>query len=289
MTKVLVMWPIGLGDAIMLTPLLQAVLQLPQVDLNITFPHLPASEVLEFYSWFPWITIYPSSQEVVKQKFDVVVEFGFDKSKFLRKFPQSRVVDWKWLTKIYPSLRYLDWVMGVARLLGFESPSPSLTIPRVEKLTTVGASPRVALGIGYFKGGKRFRKKYFGSSSFGALIRLLDSRKITPILVGGHDDIPNAIEIQKEAGHLVYQCLGWPLEGVFGAISNCNAYIGNDTAMMHAAVALKIPVLVIYQEKYTRIPWRWTCPLPEQGSFIYRARGENVLSKVELWLRKQGL
>jgi len=135
----------------------------------------------------------------------------------------------------------IEYLLDMARRFGFASAAPPLRLrhhPQPEQ------PKRIAIGIGYLKDG-HWNRKHWGNENYRQLCRRLLDNDYRPVLVGDAADWErDGRIIAQEAG--VDSLCGLPLEEIIDHMSGCEAFIGNDTGLMHAAAALGRPVVAIF-------------------------------------------
>ena len=147
----------------------------------------------------------------------------------------------------------------MARELGFEGECPPLYLP-VPSDRRPCPTDAVAIGIGYLKHyDKRWDEKHWGNEQFIELCQILIERGLNPILIGDSADRVDSEIIVDGVGdaRLTDTCGELELADVFGLVSQCEAYVGNDTGNMHAAAACDIRTLGIFKitNAVKNTPW----------------------------------
>lgn len=105
----------------------------------------------------------------------------------------------------------------------------------------VGRGPLIALGVG-----ARHRKRRWPVENFVTLgRRLVETHGAHLLVVGGADDVPISEEIVVQIGDShVISTVGLASLGQAAALlSLCSLFIGNDSAPMHLAAAVAVPVV----------------------------------------------
>ncbi len=105
------------------------------------------------------------------------------------------------------------------------------------------ARPVVALNTG---SGRAI--KNWPLDNFIALGRLLRARGATLLLLGGPGQQPHAARIRAALGEDgVIDLVGrLDLDASFGMLADADAYVGNDTALGHAAAVLGLPTIILF-------------------------------------------
>jgi len=238
--SVLIVQMEGLGNAILTTPLIQAVASLghrvsvlvdPSRASHIAFTAWPCIERLVFEP-------YPADVElwchpVWQHKFP---------PKNRRVYTPVANLPGPWLDRFQK--HEVEYLMDMARDMGYAGPVPPL---RVYSSKQQRKHKRVAVGIGYLKAGtnQAWPKKHWGNDKYAGLCRLLlDRLNVTPVLVGdGLDFAKDGCRILSPG---VESVCGRSLYDVVDSINDCDVYIGNDTGLMHVAAALKKPCIAMF-------------------------------------------
>jgi len=144
---------------------------------------------------------------------------------------------------------------ALARPLGIETEGmllprlfPSAADARSADAFVRGESPgaddaRIAVAPGSVWATKRWPEENFAS-----LVRLLVERGLRVVLIGGAEDRPLCARIARAAASAaVADAAGrFSLTGSAALIGRCRALIANDSAPVHMAVAMGIPVVAIF-------------------------------------------
>lgn len=177
----------------------------------------------------------------------------------------------------------MDVIFRGARALGYVADMPTVHLPIKKNVPLTHSGPKVAMGIGYYKGDSRGKKKHWGNKKFAKLAQRAAGLNAVSFLFGDEHDKDDALEIVKlSGGAAVSLCGKFGLETALGVLSGCSAYVGNDTGITHAAAALGLPSLAVFK------PWASSftknAPYGPKGSSACEWPGTDVSSAVWCWL-----
>jgi hypothetical protein len=203
------------------------------------------------------------------------VEWGF-----LRREGSDDRSTWfqKW------TMHEVEMSYQIAKLFGYMGDMPTPYVPANEQITIDYPGPKLALGIGYYKGDAWSKDKHWGNARFAELAKKLRMIGGMSFLLGDKDDQEaDGAEIQKLAGDSVVSLCGkLGLRATFGTLKACDAYVGNDTGLSHAAAAFGMPALSVFK------PWASSFvknrPYGPRGCFACEWTGMNVVNAVWQWL-----
>jgi heptosyltransferase-2 len=96
--------------------------------------------------------------------------------------------------------------------------------------------------------GSVWNTKRWPADRFADLVRRLNAARLPVVLVGGKDDVPLCDEIARAAGHPAVLNVAGRLSLLQSAelIRRCRLVVSNDSAPMHLAVAMRVPVVAIF-------------------------------------------
>lgn len=102
---------------------------------------------------------------------------------------------------------------------------------------------RIAIAVG-----ARHATKQWPVDRFAALCRtLVDDHGITPVLVGGADDVATATAVAAAVGGGVERADGsTSVHTTCRILDGCDAIVTNDTGVMHLAAARRLPTVAIF-------------------------------------------
>lgn len=158
-----------------------------------------------------------------------------------------------WYTK-----HEVETLVDLARELGYSGETPGLHLPLPGELPNCPPQS-VAIGIGYLKqGDKKWEGKHWGNANYIEICKKLIATGRVPTLVGDSEDQRDAEMIVAGAGPGVRNtCGALTCLELFGLVSQCIAYVGNDTGTMHVAAACNIPTVGIFtiSNPVKNAPW----------------------------------
>jgi hypothetical protein len=155
-------------------------------------------------------------------------------------------VDYHWLFEKHEA----DYLVDLARELGFCGERPPIRKLIGDSGHGLTVAPNtIAIGIGYYKGlradGRDWSDRHWGNANFIELCKRLKTLGYCPVLVGDQKD-------WERDGHLLGAqgiksiCGKLTLPQVVDFLSKCQAFIGNDTGLMHVAASVDIPTIGIF-------------------------------------------
>jgi ADP-heptose:LPS heptosyltransferase len=150
-------------------------------------------------------------------------------------------------------------VLGLARVVGYAGPVPSLRQPYWEEVPVSGLQ-RIAIGIGHAKL-DIWREKHWGNEEFILLCRHLVAAGFSPVLLGDDQDQRENGWIIEKGAQVVSLCGKLPIARIMGELRKCVGFIGNDTGLMHASAAYGVPTVGIFRSTDPRKnrPWGPNC------------------------------
>lgn len=297
--RILVAQIYGLGNAILTTPLLKALSVLGDVGNRTHEVHVVADpkrkaaiEVLKTCPGVKKIWSMGDTNGIQRYHFDVLI-MCCDYAPIVQRFKIPRV-EWAFLRR-NPGEDRVQWfqrwpvhememAFAVARKFGFKSPMPEPHVPST-KVDITYPGPRLALGIGYFKGDDWSKKKHWGNENFVEIAKRFRMFGGMSFLLGDKKDYEcDGRDIVSEAGDSIISLCGkLGLRGTLGALKSCDIYLGNDTGLAHAAAAYGMPTLSIFK------PWNHSFvknrPYGEQGHYAVEWSGLDIVDAVWHWLQ----
>jgi ADP-heptose:LPS heptosyltransferase len=242
---VLQMW--GLGNAVLTTPLLQALKQDGHaVDVVVERGRAAG---LAFQDWPEVIDKLWVEHAPKDKKYDVGVfahpVSGYAKRAVYKKRLSLRIPKnpegYMWGFKKHEA----EYIFDFASMLGFEGEMPGLRVPLPQARPQI-PQPAVALGPGYLKTHPDWKKKHWGNEAYAKLAKRLYERGYSPIIVGGPGDKEDADEIEQMAPVALNVCGRLPFTQTVGLLMECEAFIGNDSGLMHVAAAVNLPTVGVF-------------------------------------------
>lgn len=248
MKKVIVLQMWGLGNAILTTPLIQA-LKSKGHTVDVLVEKGRAAH-LAFEDW----------PEVVDHIWlgNAPVDITYDAAFFAhplkhykrracyRRAHEPRIQDkgrgYMWEFDEHEAIVLCDMARNA---FDFQGPTPPLRVPRPNCVPQI-PEHSVAIGIGYLKDNPTWAKKHWGNERYAMLAQHLYDNGFTPIIVGGPSDAEDAKEIERRAPVVLNLVGRLPFTQTVGVLMGCDAFIGNDSGLMHAAAAVDIPTVGIF-------------------------------------------
>ena len=302
---ILVIQPFGLGDAIAATSLVQALASLPGRKVSVV-GNPNRSGGWQVLKACPGVNkLYTSRDRIAirEQRFDVAItctsnktmaaSFGARRAIAAVPDPNKRVARGKpkW------AFHNTAYLLRTARRLGYTGMLPTPVFPINKEIEVHHEGPKIVLGAGYAKVPSDMRKpawdrkswgayhKHWGDQNFIKVAQLVRSLRGTCFLVGDrYDHIADAKDIAiRSRGAAISLCGKLSIAGIGGLLKQCDAYVGNDTAIMHMAEALDMHLMTVFKVQNVIVKWR---PINPNGAFLYEAPGTDVYPKVESWVRQ---
>jgi len=140
-----------------------------------------------------------------------------------------------------------DYLMKMARKLGYVGERPSIRKIAGDKNCPINIENNtVAIGIGYIKGfGTDCPDRHWGNDNFRKLCNKLSEMGFIPVLIGDSKD--QEVDGKHIESSGIKSICGKPsLPQLVHFISECVAYVGNDSGLMHLAASQNIPTIGIF-------------------------------------------
>jgi len=296
--RILIAQIYGLGNAILTTPLIQALASMGdkkakahEIHVVVDAKRKAAKEVFVTCPGVSKIWHMNQVQEIRNAHIDAMV-MCCDYRPLIDRFRIPRI-EWGYLQRTGKDSRenwFQKWSMHememsyrIAKIFGYKGTMPTPYVPVNDEIVIEYPGPKLALGIGYFKGDRWSAKKHWGNERFAALAKKLKMLGGMTFIMGDKQDKENAEAIKKLCGNAAMSLCGkLGLRGSFGALKSCDAYVGNDTGLSHAAAALGMPALSVFK------PWASSFvknrPYGPRGSFACEWPGTNVVNAAWYWL-----
>lgn len=240
-TRVLVIMNAGVGNAIMATPLVQAIRMIrPRAHLSI----LPPPGDL-FDGWCVADDIVKNPALLKGACFDdTFIAWMSAIPEPPASFSPGRIHRAEGLYNRWPLKPEHEINMAMIRRLGYRGPTPPLFVAVTEPANPPPSAPqRIALAPG---GKPDFKFRHKRWPFFGSLTELLLSRYSDAQLciVGGPDDefpggVPQSSRVVDLRGRLTWRESAWILQ-------HSHLAIGNDCGPMHVADAVLCPTVVLF-------------------------------------------
>jgi len=297
--RVLIAQIYGLGNAILTTPLIKALSSMGatghtahEVHVVVDPKRKSSIEVFKSCPGVKKIWKMNDVEAIRKSHFDVLV-MCCDYEPLVTRYAIPRV-EWGYLRrknlprgKWFQSwpMHELEMAFTVARKFGYQGDIPTPHVPVNDEMKIDYSGPKLALGIGYYKGDKWSKNKHWSNEKFGSLAKRMQMLGgLTFILGDKQDQKADGHKIQKIAGRCAISLCGkLGLKGTFGALNACDIYVGNDTGLSHAAAALGMPALSVFK------PWHSSFmknrPYGPRGSYICEWPGTDALEAVWNWIK----
>ena len=239
--NIVVMQREGLGNAILTTPLVQALVSLGH-EVSVSIDHSRGSMIA--FAGLSKVSVLFAPPLC---KYDLAL---WAHPEWQHKIHKPLASETRYISVASSTGDYQDrfhkheveYLMDLACDLGFTGEVPPLYVKHDKDITSW--FDHVAIGIGYFKGNTSAAKKHWSDENFRSLCCDLMSKGKHPFLVGSHHDFVAAKNWYNIKGILTTE--GMCLDEVVNTIARCDSYIGNDTGLMHVAAALKKPCTVYF-------------------------------------------
>jgi hypothetical protein len=256
--RILVVQEEGLGNAVLTTPLIQALATLePKRSLDVLVARAKGTGLV-FENWSLINKVWDRMEFDAKQEsvlYNTVLDCHprHELPRNIKYQNRLRIcihtqpgLDYHWNFSKHES----EYLLDLARRMGFKGVRPGL-----RKLTGDPhyvfdfSNNMVAIGIGYYKGlradGRDWSDRHWGNENFLELCGKLRTLGFRPILVGDQKDFEHNGAWLAQRG-IESICGKLSLPQVVDFIGHCRAFIGNDTGLMHVAAAQGIAVIGIF-------------------------------------------
>lgn len=297
--RILIAQIYGLGNAILTTPLIKALSSMGDESDRTHEVHVVCDpkrkatiEVLKSCPGVRKIWNMGDTPGIQSYHFDVLV-MCCDYPPIIHRYKIPRV-EWGYLRRNSGEDRVqwfqrwpmheLEMAFRVARKFGYKSPMPEPHVPG-SKVDIEFNGPRLALGIGYYKGDSWSKNKHWGNQKFVEIANRFRMLGGMSFLLGDKQDYEtDGRAIMSKAGDSIISLCGkLGLLGTFGALKSCDIYVGNDTGLAHAAAAYGMPTLSIFK------PWNHSFiknrPYGEHGHYAVEWSGLDTTDAVWHWLQ----
>lgn len=165
-------------------------------------------------------------------------------------------LDWvlSYKTDADKGMHEVEWYLNLLRSLGYNVPyeQPYLILLERMKKKWKQKFAKVRNGklvVGLHPGcSMALKEKRWPTERYTTLIRLLKTKAgVYPVLFGGPDDqgaVDNIVShLDWDVSNYVNQL---SITETASAIANCDAFISNDSGLMHLAAALEVPVIALF-------------------------------------------
>lgn len=251
-SKVAVYFCNGIGNWLMLTPAIQALSQLYNSPVDIVMPsentdsRMPIIhsicqqwDVVKNLILFPDQNFYPDKYKVLFTTSHC--EPSHAKSLFDQKGINYRSA--KWLGEC---IHEIEYYMSEVYRLGYKGVIPPIRIPITDK-PKLGHGIKIAFYNGAASLSERYRWERKKWTGFSALANELHNcYDVDIIYLGGKSEAKEGQELENKyefvknfAGKINF------LESAY-ALSQCNLMISTDSALMHIAEAVNVPVIALF-------------------------------------------
>jgi len=256
--RILVIQEEGLGNAILTTPLIQALATLdPPKSIDALVNRARGTDLV-FENWSLINKVWDRTELASRTELlycHTVLECHPrhelpSNVKYQRRLRISiRIqsgLDYHWHFAKHES----EYLLDLARQLGYIGARPPLRRPPGASNYDFSFSDNmIAIGIGYAKtlraDGRDWRDRHWGTENFLELCLKLKSLGFRPILVGDQKDFDrDGVPLAQQGVESV--CGKLSLAQIIDFIGRCRAFIGNDTGLMHVAATTGVPTIGIF-------------------------------------------
>lgn len=290
--KILVVRFSSIGDIVLTTPVVRcAKQQLKNVELH----YLTKKSFVPILQENPYIDKIHALQddwektisELRKEEFDLIIDLHNNlRTLRLKKalgikshsFPKLNMRKWlfvnfKW--KVMPEVHIVDRYFEAVESLGVKNDGRGLDyfIPADQEFDLNALPGNHQSGYMAFAIGGQHPGKML---PLHKMIEICRAYGKAVILLGGKEDIPNSIEIEKAVGHTIYNMVGkCSLHQSASLIRQSEVVLTHDTGLMHIAAAFKKRIVSV-----------WGATVPEFGMYPYLpGEGSAIIEPKGVWDR----
>ena len=291
MTRILLVHPGAIGDTLVALPVLDALKRRYHQAHLCMIGHPGLLELLpgrsavdemrsidgrDFTELLAGVESLSDACRTFYRRFDLAIVWVDDHDGRIRQSLQS--LDISRVTVQSPELRKLGKESAAERLKGTLSElegvefgvGPSLRMTESDKaegaawLVRHGISPDASQVVAVHPGSGS-PSKCWPAERYAEVITRLLGDEIQIVLIGGPADREVIARVEQHLGRQVSRLAGAELSTVAAVLSQCHAFFGNDSGVMHVASALGLPAVAIFGSSDPKVWAIGTSVIPFRG------------------------
>lgn len=251
--KVAIYFCNGIGNLLMMTPTLQAIGKLYNSKLDVVMPsdwndyRAPIiKEILSKWDFINKVISFPEDKfypERYKQLFTTAHgEPSQAASLFQQKGTEYSQADW-----LNNYTHEVEYYMNEVYKLGYKGSIPDIVVPGAEQPILQGDKPRIAFYNGAASLSKRYRWERKRWDKFPELAEEIHNYYGADIIyLGGKSEQKEGGKLAKEFSYVTNYANNLSFMESAKALSQCQLMISTDSALMHAAEAVNVPVVALF-------------------------------------------
>lgn len=244
----------GIGNLLELTPAIQALSKLfDNTTIDIVWPSewndyraSTVREILDSWDLINRVISFPA-EEFHPEKYKLLFSTGHGEpsqaaSLFLQKGNKFEPASWM---SEYP--HEIEYYMNEVYRLGYRGNIPQIVIPRANKPIFRGKKQRIAIYNGAAQLSEKYRWERKKWKKFAKLVKVVyNYNKGNIVYLGGSSEKEEGERLEKQFGFVKNYAGKLSFLESVKALSQCDLLISSDSALMHAAEAVNVPVVALF-------------------------------------------
>ena len=257
--KILIIRLSSLGDILLTTPAIRAINKKypgSQIDYVVRKQY---SSSLQYNPLISSLYLYEKEkaksikEQIRKVKYDLVIDLQNNLRSYILTFGLRTIIKrfkkptLKKLLLVWFKINLLQEIKSIPVRYA-ETASLQLDDNGLDIFIPKDINPKLAAGkkyIGICPGAKHFTKRW-PEEYFIELGNKLSNQKFTVVIFGGKDDLELCEAISSKIENSINLCNNDDLLQTANDMKQCQHIICNDSGLMHAAAAVKVPVTAIF-------------------------------------------
>ncbi len=251
-SKVAVYFCNGIGNWLMMTPAIQALSTLYNSPVDIVMPsenddsRLPIiHSICKQWDVVNKLILFPD-QDFYPSRYDVLFSTSHCEPSHAKALFDQQGIKYRTAKWLGECIHEVEYYMNETYRLGYKGPIPPIQIPATDQ-PKLGGGAKIAFYNGAASLSERYRWERKKWNGFNELAKELHNcYNVDIIYLGGkaESEEGNNLEgkygfVKNFAGKLNF------LESV-NALKQCNLMISSDSALMHAAEAVNVPIIALF-------------------------------------------